>query len=168
MTAHRRVAGSPLSPFAPGVPGWPAAPVAPGAPAGPRLPSTCRPLIARLALRSARLAIRSVEASFVARLAALVAWGAPKAGASMEAQSSAATVMSTMKVVRRERRIWRRYTDTASGRKRQLRSAHALLQPFQRGRQVRGRLIGPPDDERGREGCLRAGALDALARSFGD
>ena len=41
--------------------------------------------------------------------AALVAWGAPKAGASMEALSSAATLTSTRRVVRCERRIWRRY-----------------------------------------------------------
>src|SRR4051794_4615162 len=158
-TAHRRVAGSPLSPFAPfvpgapGAPGWPAGPVAP---AGPRFPSTCSPAIARLALRSARLAIRSVEASFFARLVALVAWGAPNAGASMEAQSSAATLISTRNVVRRERRIARRYPDRrGASRARAGGNAHA------------GTMI--PIDGPGREGGLparaRPGGVRRVARA---
>src|SRR4051794_4266736 len=57
ITAHSRVAGSPLSPFAPfvpgapGTPGWPAGPVAP---AGPRLPCDLQPRDRALGVAVAR------------------------------------------------------------------------------------------------------------------
>jgi hypothetical protein len=57
-------------------------------------------LIARLAFLSARLAIFSVVASFLARLAALTALGAPNAGASIDADSSAAVVSSARNTTR--------------------------------------------------------------------
>ena len=55
---------------------------------------------ARLAFLSARLAIFVVFASCLARLTALTALGAPKAGASIDAHKSAAAVSSTRIVVR--------------------------------------------------------------------
>src|SRR5215213_5426266 len=102
------VPGSPWSPFGPGGPGspllaavpgrpWsPLSPFGPGRPCGPVVPpeTCCSPAIARLALRSARLAIFVVRVSFLARLTALTALGAPNAGASIEAERSAASASS--------------------------------------------------------------------------
>ena len=79
-----------MSPFAPGAPG------APGAPAFAS---------AFFAFLSARFAILSACAAFFATLTALTAFGAPKAGASIEAQSSAATDRATVNVMRRRERM---------------------------------------------------------------
>src|SRR3954452_3735041 len=93
-------AAPPVAPLAPGAPGAPGAPRSPFGPAGPAGP-VFAVRSARLAFLSARLAVLRAWDTFLASEAALTARGAPKAGASREAHSSAATDSDSRKAVRR-------------------------------------------------------------------
>src|SRR3954469_7765470 len=90
-------AAPPVAPLVPGAPGAPRSPFGPAGPAGPVFAFRS----ARLAFLSARLAVLRAWDTFLASEAALTARGAPKAGASREAHSSAATDSDSRKAVRR-------------------------------------------------------------------